>query len=146
MRCWCVQDETSKQLVAQDDPPTPSVAAGVQPWHTITNINCNLSEQPCSCCLALPVEGWRRVARSRDRRTKADWARVVKTDSLDEDYVDKERISLSRWTTVNTGIISGIAYTQVFRARLEARRQQVMPMLVAGDTLPTLQCYYGSPA
>ena len=42
--------------------------------------------------LFAPLEGWRRVEVT-DRRTKADWARVVK-QLVDEDYVDKERIVL----------------------------------------------------
>ncbi len=37
-------------------------------------------------------EGWRRVAVT-DRRTKADWARVVRK-LVDEDYPDKDRIIL----------------------------------------------------
>ena len=39
-----------------------------------------------------PLEGWRRVAVT-DRRTKADWARVVRK-LVDEDYPDKDRIVL----------------------------------------------------
>jgi transposase len=42
--------------------------------------------------LFAPLEGWRRVEVT-DRRTKADWARVVK-QLVDEDYPDKERIVL----------------------------------------------------
>ncbi len=39
-----------------------------------------------------PLEGWRRVAVT-ERRTKADWARVVRK-LVDEDYPDKDRIVL----------------------------------------------------
>ena len=42
--------------------------------------------------LFAPLEGWRRVAVT-DRRTRADWARVVK-QLVDEDYPDKDRIVL----------------------------------------------------
>ena len=40
--------------------------------------------------LFAPLEGWRRVEVT-DRRTKADWARVVK-QLVDEDYPHKDRI------------------------------------------------------
>ena len=42
--------------------------------------------------LLAPLEGWGRVAVT-DRRTKADWARVVK-QPVDEDYPDQDRIVL----------------------------------------------------
>ena len=42
--------------------------------------------------LFAPLEGWRRVEVT-DRRTKADWARVVK-QLVDEDYPHKDRIVL----------------------------------------------------
>ena len=42
--------------------------------------------------LFAPLEGWRRVEVT-DRRTKADWARVVKK-LVDEDYAHKDRIVL----------------------------------------------------
>ncbi len=44
--------------------------------------------------LFAPLEGWRRVEVT-DRRTKADWARVVK-QPVDEDYPHKDRIVLVR--------------------------------------------------
>ena len=44
--------------------------------------------------LFAPLEGWRRVEVT-DRRTKADWARVVK-QLVDEDYPHKDRIVLAR--------------------------------------------------
>ena len=44
--------------------------------------------------LFAPLEGWRRVEVT-DRRTKADWARVVK-QLVDEDYPYKDRIVLVR--------------------------------------------------
>ena len=42
--------------------------------------------------LFAPLEGWRRVEVT-DRRTKADWARVVQ-QPVDEDYPHKDRIVL----------------------------------------------------
>ena len=42
--------------------------------------------------LFAPLEGWRRVEVT-DRRTKADWARVVK-QLVDVDYAHKDRIVL----------------------------------------------------
>ena len=42
--------------------------------------------------LFAPLEGWRRVEVT-DRRTKVDWAQVVK-QLVDEDYPDKDRIVL----------------------------------------------------
>ena len=42
--------------------------------------------------LFAPLEGWRRVEVT-DRRTKVDWARVVRK-LVDEDYADKDRIVL----------------------------------------------------
>ena len=42
--------------------------------------------------LFAPLEGWRRVEVT-DRRTKADWAQVIKK-LVDEDYPDKDRIVL----------------------------------------------------
>ena len=42
--------------------------------------------------LFAPLEGWRRVEVT-DRRTKADWAEVVRM-LVDEDYPDRERIVL----------------------------------------------------
>ena len=42
--------------------------------------------------LFAPLEGWRRVEVT-DRRTKADWAEVVRK-LVDEDYPDKDRIVL----------------------------------------------------
>ena len=42
--------------------------------------------------LFAPLEGWRRV-KVTERRTRVDWARVVK-QLVDVDYADKERIVL----------------------------------------------------
>ena len=81
-------DETSKQLVQETPQPRPSRpgAAMAYDYEYQRNGVSNLF------MLFAPLEGWRRVEVT-DRRTKADWARVVKK-LVDEDYVDKERIVL----------------------------------------------------
>ncbi len=81
-------DETSKQLVQETRQPRPSRpgAAMAYDYEYQRNGVSNLF------MLFAPLEGWRRVEVT-DRRTKADWARVVKK-LVDEDYVDKEQIVL----------------------------------------------------
>ena len=81
-------DETSKQQVKETRLPRPprAGAAGVYDYEYERNGVSNLF------MLFAPLEGWRRVEVT-DRRTKADWARVVK-QLVDEDYPDKERIVL----------------------------------------------------
>ena len=78
----------SKQLVQETRQPRPSRpgAAMAYDYEYQRNGVSNLF------MLFAPLEGWRRVEVT-DRRTKADWARVVKK-LVDEDYVDKERIVL----------------------------------------------------
>ena len=81
-------DETSKQQVKETRlprPPRPG-AAGSFDYEYERNGVSNLF------MLFAPLEGWRRVEVT-DRRTKADWARVVK-QLVDEDYPHKERIVL----------------------------------------------------
>ena len=81
-------DETSKQLVKETRRPRPARpgAAGSYDYEYERNGVSNLF------MLFAPLEGWRRVEVT-DRRTKADWARVVK-QLVDEDYPHKERIVL----------------------------------------------------
>ena len=50
------------------------------------------STGPALFMVFAPLEGWRRVEVT-DRRTKVDWARVVRK-LVDEDYPDRERILL----------------------------------------------------
>ena len=66
-------DETSKQLVQETRQPRPSRpgAAMAYDYEYQRNGVSNLF------MLFAPLEGWRRVEVT-DRRTKADWARVVK--------------------------------------------------------------------
>ena len=81
-------DETSKQQVKETRLPRPAQpgAAGSYDYEYERNGVSNLF------MLFAPLEGWRRVEVT-DRRTKADWARVVK-QLVDEDYPHKDRIVL----------------------------------------------------
>ena len=81
-------DETSKQQVKETRRPRPARpgAAGSYDYEYERNGVSNLF------MLFAPLEGWRRVEVT-DRRTKADWARVVK-QLVDEDYPHKDRIVL----------------------------------------------------
>ena len=62
----------------------------VQPWPTIMNTSATGVSN--LFMLFAPLEGWRRVEVT-DRRTKVDWAWVVK-QLMDDDYPDKDRIVL----------------------------------------------------
>ncbi len=81
-------DETSKQQVKETRLPRPprSGAVGYYDYEYERNGVSNLF------MLFAPLEGWRRVEVT-DRRTKADWARVIK-QLVDEDYPHKDRIVL----------------------------------------------------
>ena len=81
-------DETSKQQVKETCQARPSRpgAAHAYDYEYQRNGVSNLF------MVFAPLEGWRRVAVT-DRRTKADWARVVRK-LVDEDYPDKDRIVL----------------------------------------------------
>ena len=81
-------DETSKQQVKETRQPRPARpgAPACYDHEYERNGVSNLF------MLFAPLEGWRRVEVT-DRRTKADWARVVRK-LVDEDYPDKERIVL----------------------------------------------------
>ena len=81
-------DETSKQQVKETRRPRPASpgAAGSYDYEYERNGVSSLF------MLFAPLEGWRRVEVT-DRRTKADWARVVK-QLVDENYPHKDRIVL----------------------------------------------------
>ena len=81
-------DETSKQQVKETREPRPARprAAGIYDYEYERNGVSNLF------MLFAPLEGWRRVEVT-DRRTKVDWARVVR-QLVVEDYADKDRIVL----------------------------------------------------
>ena len=81
-------DETSKQQVKETRLPRPARpgAAGSYDYEYERNGVSNLF------MLFAPLEGWRRVEVT-DRRTKADWARVVK-QLVDEDYPAQRPLSI----------------------------------------------------
>ena len=81
-------DETSKQQVRETRQPWPARpgVAGAYDYEYQRNGVSNLF------MLFAPLEGWRRVEVT-DRRTKADWAQVVK-ELVDVDYADKDRVVL----------------------------------------------------
>ena len=81
-------DETSKQQVKETRQPRPAQPGAVSSYDYEYERNgvSNLF------MLFAPLEGWRRVEVT-DRRTKVDWAQVVK-QLVDEDYPDKDRIVL----------------------------------------------------
>ena len=81
-------DETSKQLVKETRQPRPA-RPGMTRTYDYENQRNGVSNL---FMLFAPLEGWRRVAVT-ERRTKADWAQVVR-QLVDEDYPDKERIVL----------------------------------------------------
>ena len=81
-------DETSKQQTKETRLPRPARpgASGVYDYEYERNGVSNMF------MLFAPLEGWRRVEVT-DRRTRADWARVVE-QLVDVDYADKDRIVL----------------------------------------------------
>ena len=81
-------DETSKQQTKETRLPRPARpgASGVYDYEYERNGVSNMF------MLFAPLEGWRRVEVT-DRRTGADWARVVE-QLVDVDYADKDRIVL----------------------------------------------------
>ena len=89
-------DETSKQLVGetrQSRPPRPGSAMAYDYEYQRNGVSNPVSSTgPALFMLFAPLEGWRRVEVT-DRRTKVDWAWVVK-QLMDEDYPDKDRIVL----------------------------------------------------
>ena len=78
-------DETSKQLVQETRPARPGAVMAYD-YEYQRNWMSNLF------MLFAPLEGWRGVEVT-ERRTKVDWARVVRK-LVDEDYADRERIVL----------------------------------------------------
>ena len=81
-------DETSKQQVKETRVPRPA-APGV-----VSAYDYEYERNGVSSLFMLfaPLDGWRRVE-VRERRTKVDWAQVVKR-LVDEDYADRDRIVL----------------------------------------------------
>ncbi len=81
-------DETSKQQVKETRTPSPSAPGAVASYDYEYERNGVSS----LFMLFAPLEGWRRVE-VRERRTKVDWAHVIKR-LVDEDYADRDRIAL----------------------------------------------------
>ena len=81
-------DETSKQQVKEIRRPRPA-RPGAPACYDYEYERNGVSSL---FMLFAPLEGWRRVEVT-DRRTKADWARVVQ-QLVDVDYADRERIVL----------------------------------------------------
>ena len=81
-------DETSKQQVKETRQPRraqPGVPGAYDYEYQRNGVSNRFM-------LFAPLEGWRRVEVT-DRRTRVDWARVVRK-LVDEDYADKDRIVL----------------------------------------------------
>ena len=81
-------DETSKQLVGEtrpSRPPRPGSAMAYDYEYQRNGVSNRFM-------LYAPLEGWRRVEVTQ-RRTRVDWARVVRR-LVDEEYPDRERIVL----------------------------------------------------
>ena len=81
-------DETSKQMVKETRVPRPGGPGKLRSYDYEYERNGVSS----LFMLFAPLEGWRRVE-VRERRTKVDWAHVIKR-LVDEDYADRERIVL----------------------------------------------------
>ena len=81
-------DETSKQQVKETRAPRPA-APGAVPTYDYEYERNRVSSL---FMLFAPLDGWRRVE-VRERRTKVDWAHVIKR-LVDEDYADRDRIVL----------------------------------------------------
>ena len=81
-------DETSKQLVGETRTPLPTRPGSARAY------DYEYQRKGVSSLFMLfaPLEGWRGVEVT-ERRTKADWAKVVRK-LVDQDYADRERIVL----------------------------------------------------
>ena len=81
-------DETSKQLVGETRQPRPA-----KPGHPMVyDYEYRRNGVSNLFMMYAPLEGWRRVEVT-ERRTKVDWARVVRK-LVDEDFPHKERLVL----------------------------------------------------
>ena len=81
-------DETSKQQVKETRVPRPA-APGLSAAYDYEYERNGVSSL---FMLFAPLDGWRRLE-VRERRTKVDWAHVIKK-LVDEDYPDRDRIVL----------------------------------------------------
>ncbi len=135
-------DETSEQQVKETRLPRPGRpgAAGIYDYEYERNGVSNLF------MLFAPLEGWRRVEVT-DRRTKADWARVVR-QLVDEDYADKDRIVLVM-DNLNTHHPASLyqAFEPAEARRIAERwRSTTLPSMAVGWIWPRLKsgCWPGN--
>ena len=82
-------DVTSEQTASQGDASAASRSAGLSAAYDYEYERNGVSSL---FMLFAPLDGWRRVE-VRERRTKVDWAHVIKK-LVDEDYPDRDRIVL----------------------------------------------------
>ena len=112
-------DETSKQQVKETRAPRPATPGEVSTYDYEYERNGVSS----LFMLFAPLDGWRRVE-VRERRTKVDWAHVIKR-LVDEDYADKDRIVLVM-DNLNTHKLSSLYEAfEPTEARRIAERLQV---------------------
>ena len=127
-------DETSKQLVKETRQPLPPQPGAVMAYDYEYERNgvSNLF------MLFAPSEGWRRVEVT-DRRTKADWARVVQ-QLVDLDYPNKDRIVLVMDNLNPCLPASGISALQ----RMQNLWAGCSPHLMGSPVVPNLLPGHGS--
>ena len=114
-------DETSKQQVKETRLPRPARpgAAGIYDYEYERNGVSNMF------MLFAPLEGWRRVEVT-DRRTKVDWARVVRK-LVDEDYATTWYMASCSGLQVTMVMKILIKSSDLHRRRTRANRQLVSP-------------------
>ena len=112
-------DETSKQQVKETRVPRPA-APGLSAAYDYEYERNGVSSL---FMLFAPLDGWRRVE-VRERRTKVDWAHVIKK-LVDEDYPDRDRIVLVM-DNLNTHKLSSLYEAfEPAEARLIAERLEI---------------------
>ena len=123
-------DETSKQQVKETRVPRPA-APGLSAAYDYEYERNGVSSL---FMLFAPLDGWRRVE-VRERRTKVDWAHVIKK-LVDEDYPDRDRIVLVM-DNLNTHKLSSLyeafePLTRLIAERLRTEYEEigVLDMLV----------------
>ena len=112
-------DETSKQQVKETRVPRPA-APGLSAAYDYEYERNGVSSL---FMLFAPLDGWRRVE-VRERRTKVDWAHVIKK-LVDENYPDRDRIVLVM-DNLNTHKLSSLYEAfEPAEARLIAERLEI---------------------
>ena len=120
-------DETSKQQVKETRVPRPA-APGLSAAYDYEYERNGVSSL---FMLFAPLDGWRRVE-VRERRTKVDWAHVIKK-LVDEDYPDRDRIVLVM-DNLNTHKLSSLyeAFEPAEARRIAERLEIHYPGRTAG--------------